>query len=157
MNTISTPGFSTATALYPPNEGGYPRKTSTYPRRRPLGRRLGVLQEPTRNDHPLDLAGALVDARDARVAVGTLDPELAHVAHAAMDLHRRIGDAAKHLRREELRHRGALRDALAAVGARCRVVHHESRRVDLRGGVGEHPLDPLIHRDRFAELLALLG
>src|SRR4029078_10313454 len=112
MNAIRPRGFSTAPALYPPNGGGYPRKTSTYPRRRPLGRRLGVLQEPTRDDHPLDLTGALVDARDARVAVGALDPELAHVPHAAVDLHRRIGEAAEHLRGEELRHRRALGDAL---------------------------------------------
>src|SRR4029079_9193761 len=57
---------------------------------------------------------------------------------------------------EELRHRGALGDALATVGARRRVVDHEPSGVDLRRGVCEHPLDPLIHRDRLAELLALL-
>src|SRR5258706_6095744 len=118
--------------------------------------RLTVLQQRTGDDHALDLARALVDAGDTRVAIGALDPQLAHVAHAAVDLHRGIGDAAEHLRGEELGHRGALRDALAAVRARRGVVDHETRGVDLGRRVREHPLDRLIRGDRPAELHACL-
>src|SRR5688500_5661856 len=45
------------------------------------------LQGLAGDDHLLDLAGALVDAEDAHVAVKALDPVLGDVAGAAEDLH----------------------------------------------------------------------
>ena len=71
-----------------------------------------------------------------------------------MDLHRGVGDAAEHLGREQLGHRRAVGDALAAVGARGGVVHHEPPGVDLSRGVREHPLDRLVGADRRTELHA---
>ena len=71
-----------------------------------------------------------------------------------MDLDRGVGDATQQLGGEELRHRRPVGHALPAVGARGRVVHHETRRVDLGGGVRDGPLDRLVHADGLAELRA---
>src|SRR6266540_5939576 len=93
--------------------------------------RSAIFEKRLRDHRPLDLAGALVDPRDAGIAVRALDPQLAHVPHPAVDLHRVVGDASERLGREELRHRGALRDPLATVHPRRGVIDHEARRVDL--------------------------
>ena len=45
-----------------------------------------LLQQPRRDDQPVDLVGALVDPRDARVAIGALRRELARVPVAAENL-----------------------------------------------------------------------
>src|SRR5207237_10733554 len=65
---------------------------------------LGVRKQPLRDDEPLDLARALVNPVDTGVAIGALDPELAHVAHSAVDLDRRVRNAAERLGCEKLRH-----------------------------------------------------
>ena len=74
------------------------------PRRRRSVReeRAGVLQQPRRDDQAVDLVGALVDARDARVAVGALDRELARIAVAAEHLHRLVHDVGERLARPHL-------------------------------------------------------
>src|SRR3954471_3284496 len=61
------------------------------------------------SDHePLDLARALVDLRDLRVAVVALDRKLLRVAVAAEHLDRLGSLAARHLGREQLRLRTLL-------------------------------------------------
>lgn len=45
-----------------------------------------LLQQAAGNDQPLDLAGALVDFRNARVPVVSLRWHIGHVAHAAKHL-----------------------------------------------------------------------
>src|SRR5919106_2934480 len=80
------------------------------------GRRLTLqLQDLPRDHDPLDLARALVDLGDLRVAVVPLDRELLRVAVAAEDLDRLGGLTAGHLRREELRLRTGLGMRLAAL------------------------------------------
>src|ERR1700712_2898294 len=73
------------------------------------------LQGLAGDDHLLDLAGALVDAEDAHVAVEPLDPMVGDVARPAENLHRPVGDAPHHLGGEILGRRGLHGDALAGV------------------------------------------
>src|SRR5262245_2848993 len=120
------------------------------------------LVEAARDDDALDLGGALPDPLHAQLAEEALGDVLAHVAAAPEDLHGAVGDAARHLRGVELRHRG-LRvhapEVLLAAGlvhrARGRV-GDEARRPELRQRVGEHLLDQLVLPDRLAELDAAL-
>src|SRR5688500_14866380 len=74
------------------------------PPRQPLfdQRRLPALQQSVGDDQALDLAGALPDALDAQLAIEALGHVLAHVAAAAEDLHRAVGDAVRHLGGVEL-------------------------------------------------------
>src|ERR1051325_9031513 len=104
----------------------------------------------------LDLAGALVDGRDLRVAHVALDRVVGRVAVAAVDLHGLDGGPLRELRRVELRHRGFLRERLARVLEPRGAVDEEAGRVDARGHVGELPLDGLVRADGPSELLALL-
>ena len=71
-------------------------------------------EDYARDHDALDLARALVDPRDAHVAQRALDREIAHVAVAAVDLQRDVADLPRVLGREQLRHRGLLRERLAA-------------------------------------------
>src|SRR5664280_3804671 len=54
------------------------------------------------DDELLDLAGSLVDAKQARVAIEALDGDAPHVACAAVYLYRAIGDAPNRLAGEVL-------------------------------------------------------
>ena len=109
------------------------RRGSSRPRRRPAcrsgrgararracgsrGHGFGALGEAEHGagDHePLDLARALVDLRDLRVAEVALDRELGRVAVAAEDLDRLAGLPPRDARREELRLRAGLAVRLAA-------------------------------------------
>src|SRR5438034_2761044 len=83
------------------------------------------------DDEPLDLARALVDLRDLRVAVVALDRELLRVAVAAEDLDRLGGLPACHLRREELRLGALLGVREALLPAPGGAVDEQARRVDL--------------------------
>src|SRR3546814_7553929 len=85
------------------------------------------------------------------------EPGLAHIAGAAMDLDRPVGDPAHHLGAEHLRARGLERHALARVVAPRDVAQHALGRIEIGLAVGEHRLDELIMADRFAELLAIGG
>src|SRR5437867_3120055 len=136
-------------AAYPPYSWGYPHLTPEMV--------LRVGKEPLRNHEPLDLARPLVNPVDTCVAIRTLDPELAHVSHAPMDLHRRVGDPSKRLRGEQLCLRRAVGNPLPPIGPRRRVVDHEPSGVDVDGGVREEPLDRLIAGDRSTELDPRLG
>ncbi len=63
-----------------------------------------IFQQLRRDDVALDFGGAFVDARDPRIAERGLDARFAHVAHAAVNLHRRVHDFAERLGREQLCH-----------------------------------------------------
>src|SRR5262249_9117217 len=76
----------------------------------PVRTRLGqgpraALDHLAGDDRALDLAGALPDPLDPELAVEALGHVLAHVAAAAEDLHRAVGDPPGHLRAVELGHR----------------------------------------------------
>src|SRR5580700_3882935 len=55
-----------------------------------------------RNDHPLDLAGPLVDGDHSRVTVHALDIGLPRITDAAVDLHRFGRDTIHHFAGVEL-------------------------------------------------------
>src|SRR5262245_439724 len=119
---------------------------------------VAALVEAARDDGALDLGGALPDPLHAQLAEEALGDVLAHVAAAPEDLHGAVGDAARHLRGVELRHRG-LRvhapEVLLAAGLVDRTggrVGAEAGRPVLRQRVGEHLLDQLVLRDRLTEL-----
>src|SRR3982074_2583682 len=59
-------------------------------------------QQLARDDVPLDLAGAVPDALNARVAPQAFEGKLIHQAHAAEDLDRTVRHAREHLGRVEL-------------------------------------------------------
>src|SRR5207244_4057976 len=76
---------------------------------------LLVLQQGRSNHEALDLARALVDLGDLRVAEVALDGEVGEVAVAAEDLHRLLGGAVGDLRGKDLGHRRLGGVALAGV------------------------------------------
>src|SRR4051812_8269790 len=104
----------------------------------------------------LDLGRALVELHDLRVAHQLLDGVLLDEAVAAVDLHGVSCDLHRRVCREALRVRRDERVALALVEQEGRVPRHQARGMNLRGHVGDHELDRLMHRDRHAELHALL-
>ena len=112
-----------------------------------------------RADHePLDLRGAFEDRVDLRVAVPLLDGVILHVARAAEDLDRLFGDLHRGLARVQLRHRALARfEVLAGRRHPARAPHEETGRVDVHLHVGELERDRLVHDDRPAERLTLLG
>src|SRR6266550_580270 len=63
-----------------------------------------ALEEAAGDDHALDLARALPDPVDAELAEVALHGMLGHVATAAEDLERAVGDPVRRLRGIELRH-----------------------------------------------------
>jgi hypothetical protein len=100
------------------------------------------------DDHLLDLAGALVDAEQPRVAEESLDGHPAHVAGAAVDLHRPVRDPSHHLAAEVL---GGGRSHLA-VGAGVvpagDVQHQAAPGIQVGDRVGDQPLHQLERADR---------
>src|SRR3990172_2453284 len=80
------------------------------------------------DDLPLDLARALADRQQTRVAPVAVDRVLARVAVAAVDLHRVPAVPVRHLGGEELRHAGLEIGALAAVEFLRREVPELARR-----------------------------
>src|SRR5439155_25829608 len=78
------------------------------------GRRLQP-ENRAGDDDPLDLARALIDLGDLRVAVVALDLELPRVPVTDEDLDRLGRLAARHLGGEELRLRARLRHRLSTV------------------------------------------
>src|SRR5690348_1043769 len=87
-------------------------------------RGLTLEVEDAAGDHEaLDLARALVDLGDLRVAVVALERELLRVAVAAEDLDRLRRLAPRHLRRVELRLGSRLRVRLALLLQPRRAIH----------------------------------
>src|SRR5690606_32159196 len=84
-------------------------------------------------DHPLDLAGALVDLGDARVPEVALHREVLGVTVTAEDLHRVVRHRRGRLRGEQLGHRRLARHAEAAVLQPGRALGQEARGVYARG------------------------
>src|SRR3954454_6778519 len=133
-------------------------------RRRPRAERRGLaaaaVQEPITErmlglHHLVDLRGALVDDRRARVPEVALDPELTGVAVRAEDLDREVRGLERRLGRMPLGEGGLARVALPLV-LHPRRLHDEQ----LRGLVAEHHLrDHVLHElvatDRLPERLAL--
>src|SRR6185312_15027415 len=117
---------------------------------------LAALQQAARDDEALDLARALVDARDADVARVALDRILARVAVAAVHLDGGVAGAPRRLRRVQLRHRRLARERLAVLLEPRRAHRQQARRLELGGGVGEAELDRLKVGERPAELHARL-
>src|SRR5262249_33664973 len=96
------------------------------------------------DDRALDLAGALPDPLDPELAVEPLGPVLAHVAAAAEDLHRAIGDPPGHLRAVQLGHRAlgvSDLDVAAPVDAAGGLVGEGPGREQLGEAVREHAGD----------------
>src|SRR4030067_802115 len=116
-----------------------------------------VLQE-SRGDHqPLDFRCPLVDLGDFRVAEMPLRRIFLDVAVPAVDLdplharpHRGLGGV-------QFRHGRFLRVPDVPVFEPGRPVGEKPRGVDLRGHVGEHPLDRLEIHDRLRALPSFLG
>ena len=103
---------------------------------------------------PLHLAGAVPDPLDPGVAPEPLDRQVAHQAHAAVDLDGSVGDASEHLRRVELGHRG-VGVGHPALGQLPRGLQREQLgRLDLGRHVGQREADALEPADRLPELLA---
>src|SRR5688500_72888 len=123
---------------------------------RPTIHESRIFQQLRGDDIALDLRGALVDARDARVAEGGLDAHLAHVAHAAVDLHGGVHHLAERLGGVELGGRRFERAALAAQDGLDRAVGEQARGVAHDAHVGEHPLQALVLGDLLAALHARL-
>ena len=114
-----------------------------------------LLDQLARDDELQDLAGALVDAQEARIAEQLLDGVFLDVAVAAVDLQHAVGDAAERLGGEVLAAGRLLGDAPSVDIIARDALDHCARRQRLGLAVGEHALDQLELRDRPAELLAL--
>src|SRR5690349_3264875 len=82
----------------------------------------GLLQAVAGDDDFLDLGRALADLHELGVAVVALDRQLAHVAHAAVDLHAAVGAEGRGLGSVELGHRGFDRERPPVILEPARVV-----------------------------------
>src|SRR6266550_3583055 len=125
----------------------------------PVGAITGrsLLQDLFRDDELHDLAGSLIDLGDLRVAVVTLGREVFQISVAPEDLHAIAAGLHPHVAREELRLPRREDVVLARVLHRGGAPREQTSRVDLRGHVGEHPLDRLEVGDLLSKGLALLG
>ena len=117
---------------------------------------LGPSQEFVGDDAHLDLAGALEDLRQTRVAPMAFDLEVGGVSGAAVDLHGLAGDLLGHLGGDELAHRRLERAPPAGIDVGGDRVHQLTRGLDVGGHLRD--LDPqvLVVADGTAELLTLL-
>src|SRR3954469_5582305 len=115
------------------------------------------LQQLLADDHPLDLARALTDQQQRRVAVDALDLVLLGVPVAAVDAQRLLRAEAAGLAGEQLGHARLEVGALARVLQPRRLEREHPGRLELRRHVGELELDRLVLGDLPAERLALLG
>src|SRR5215510_6944954 len=64
-----------------------------------------ILDGAARDQHAVDLGGAVIDAGDAGIPVHALERQILAEAHAAEHLDGAVDDAALHLRRRDLDHR----------------------------------------------------
>src|SRR5215217_2713815 len=125
---------------------------------RRASRSVGGVAEECPGDHePLDLARALVDLRDLRVAVVALGRQLLRVAVAAEDLDRLAGLPARDGAREELRLRALDGVGMAGLLQARGPPRQRAGGLDLGLHVRELLLDGAEARDRAAERGPLLG
>src|SRR3954452_24872989 len=116
-----------------------------------------LAQQSARDDQALDLAGALVELGDLRVAVVALGGELLGVAVAAEDLDRLAGLAAGDGRGEELRLSALDAVRVAGLFEAGGAPDQGAGGLDLGLHVGQLVLDRLEAGDRATERVALLG
>src|SRR6266545_4496170 len=110
-----------------------------------------------RDDVALDLARAVPDPLDPGVPPEPLDRELVHQAHAAVDLHRLVGDPPERLGREDLGHRRVLVGHRALVELPRGSQREQLGGLELGGHVREREPDALEPADRLSELHPLGG
>src|SRR5215510_11869540 len=103
----------------------------------------GPLQTIAGDHDLLDLGRALADLHELGVTVVALDRQLAHVAHAAVNLHGAVGAEGRGLRGIELGHRGFDGEGQAMILAPACVVHEMTGALEAHPHVGEHLLDEL--------------
>src|SRR4051812_6553277 len=112
-------------------------------------------EDPAGDHEPLDVARALADLGELRVAQEAPDRVVLDVAVAAMEQQRRVRRSAGDLRRVELRLRGREPVVPSLVAQPRRPIDEGPGRLDLRRHVGDAKGDRLERADRPAELLAL--
>src|SRR5690625_3481111 len=103
---MSAPSAAIRTACARPCPRAAPVMNATLPASRPViripsvgGSRVPLcgFDQTRADDQPLDLTGALIQSQQPDIAVDAFDRHPAHVAGAAVDLYREIGDLAGHL------------------------------------------------------------
>src|SRR5689334_15525005 len=92
------------------------------------------VQDITRDHHPLNLAGALANRHQPRVAVDALYRELGRVAVATVNLDGVARYPLGHLSGEQLGLRRGYREGLTVLLEPGRAIHQQPRRLDLRRG-----------------------
>src|SRR5262249_6465705 len=103
-----------------------------------------VLEQASGNDHPLNLAGALIDLGDPSVPHMALGVEFFAVPLTAVDLQSLVRHSAGHLRSVQFGHRALERMPNPAVFEQRRLQHQQPRGVDFGGHVRDHELDRLV-------------
>src|SRR5690242_19299642 len=99
----------------------------------------------------LYLVCAFVDTGHTLIAIPAFDWHLACITHAAMNLHHTIYNAVCHIRAVQFRHAGLVPVIFATVGLPRCVQREPLRRLNLDGGIGDHPLDSLAVGDGLTE------
>jgi len=100
---------------------------------------IGLRLQNPRSDHQsLNLARPLVDFRDARVAIRSLDGIFAAVAVAAVDLNGLMRDSGRHLARKKLRDGRLHAEPHSRVLFPSGLAYEEARRLDLRAHISQH-------------------
>src|SRR5499426_2911521 len=109
-----------------------------------------------RYDQALNLRGPFIKRCDPRVAKEALDDKFLRVAIAAKDLNRLVGCPVGGLRRKQFGHGGLFGESPFLLGLPSRAISQESRRIDLRRHVRQHPLNRLKFGYGTAKLATLL-
>ncbi len=102
----------------------------------------------------LYLRRAVPDSLEARIAPQALDRKFLHQPHAAVDLHRMVGDPIDHFRAIELYHRDIGIGQGSRVGAADGVLDQEIAGPEFGRHVGELEARALKLADGLTELLA---
>src|ERR687884_1007279 len=111
----------------------------------------------SRDDDALNLAGALADGAELRIAPVLFRRVIFDVAIAAVYLHGLLRYANGDFAGVELGHRGLFRRRLAGVLQGGGLIRQQARRFDLCRHVGELELNRLELGNRAPELVALAG
>src|SRR5436305_10380461 len=116
-----------------------------------------VSEQLARDHEALNLARALADGGQLHIAEVLLGGIVLHETVAAVDLDAVVGDLHRDLAGVQLGHGRLERGPLSARLEVRGLVRQQTRRLDLRRGIGQLPLDRLEARDRLAERLAVAG